>query len=245
MRNWIGRAALLWLSMSTVVWAEPVTVAVDTSNPPFMYERAGKAAGLYPELVRQVAASAGIDFSIVALPWTRALMLVRLDKVGIAGIYKNSERLRTLDFSAPLFVETVWVYSLAKNPRPYKTITDLYGLRVGAIRGWSYGDEFDLARKQGKFMVDVADSDANGMSKLRAGRIDVMLSIGQSAQIVLDDSNDVVASEMPLREAPVYLAFSKSMHMGPLLTRFNQALGMLVSDGRYNQIVASVLKENP
>ena len=245
MWTFVRQAALVWLVMLAAVQAEPVTVAVDTSNPPFMYEKDGKAAGLCPELVRQVAASAGLDLSIVALPWTRALMLVRLDKMGIAGIYKSSEHLRRLDFSDPLFVVTVWVYSLAKKPRPFKTIADLYGLRVGAIRGWSYGDEFDLARKQGKFLVDVADSDANGMSKLRAGRIDVMLSIEQSAQIVLAGSNDVVASEVPLREAPVYLAFSKSLRMRALLGRFNQALAALVSDGRYNQIVANVMSDNP
>ena len=241
------RAVLMGICLGllsvTAQAAPPLLVAVDTDNPPFMYGRQGHAKGLYPDIVQNIFARTGTKVMLVTLPWPRALASVNAGKMGIAGIYKTTSRTQVMDFSDPLFVERVWVYSLAKTPHRYQALSDLSGLRVGAIRGWSYGDEFDAARKRKAFAVSEIDSDEQGMVMLRAGRIDVMLSIQQSAQLVLGGAQDVIASSKPLAEFPTYVALPKSLKMTYLLTRFNKALADAKQDGSYSAMAAHAMAE--
>ncbi len=236
-------AVCLGLMSLTGQAAPPLQVAVDTDNPPFMYGRQGHAKGLYPDIVQNIFARTGTKVLIVPLPWPRALASVNAGKMGIAGIYKTSSRMKVMDFSDPLFVERIWVYSLSKSPHRFRNMSDLSGLRVGVIRGWSYGDEFDAARKQKAFTISEIDSDELGMSMLRASRIDVMLSIQQSAQLVLGGSQDIIASSKPLAEFPTYVAFPKSLKMTYLLARFNKALADAKQDGSYSAIAAHAMAE--
>ena len=76
------------------------TIAFDEADPPFMFVADGKPAGLYPMLVAEAAQRAGIEVELASMPWKRALAEIDAGKAGIAGIYRNGERLKKYDFSA-------------------------------------------------------------------------------------------------------------------------------------------------
>lgn len=216
-------------------------IAVDSGNPPFMYDASGHPAGLYPALVREAFKRMKQDVQIVAVPWKRALAGINDSEHGIAGIYTNAERLEKYDFSAPIFEETIIVYS--EHPFQYTGIDSLKGHAVGVLHGWSYGDAFDGAVKAGLIKTEGAAGDAANFKKLALGRLDAVLAIREAASAVIASSElsaRVKANNPPLMASKTYIAFNKSAKKQDVLTKFNEALASMRADGSLEKISASV-----
>jgi polar amino acid transport system substrate-binding protein len=223
--------------------AEPVQIAVDGFNPPFMSGSGATARGLYPALMEAAFKEMGQPASLVPMPWPRVMIGLDEQRYGAGGIYKTAEREKLYDFSEPLFVERIGVYYEAVRPVNYRSVADLAGLRVGVIIGWSYGDEFDRARKAGRFTVESVQSDLQNLRKLELGRIDVALIVIDSASSLFENGRfpSVARSERLLAENGTYLAFHKDAHQRTLLRQFNRALHALRASGAYDRIVAREL----
>jgi polar amino acid transport system substrate-binding protein len=224
--------------------AEPVLVMVDTANPPFMFLTSdGKAAGIYPAIITEAFERMGIPVKVSAVPWKRALATMEMGESGVAGIYKTIERVEKFDFSAPLFVEKVQVIVRANKTFPYSGIQSLQGKRLGVLRGWSYGDEFDKAKKAGLFTVEEVESDAQNLAKLQNDRLDAVLAIKESGDVSTSgfgSARAFIALEPPLSEKPTYLAFSKQVNKTELLKSFDEALASMRKDGTWNKIVMAI-----
>ena len=144
--------------VGTTTAAESVLINFDAENPPFMFSKGGKMVGVYPAVIATAMKRIGIPVTLEAKPWKRALVEMDEGKGGVGGIYKNSERVQKYDFSEPILTENTAVYFNKAKPINFKVIADLNGRRVGVIRGWSYGDAFDTARKAGAFTVEEVTS---------------------------------------------------------------------------------------
>lgn len=241
-RTWlrVGLAAGLAGCAAASSAAEPVRVNVDESNPPFMFGRDGKAAGVYPALMAAAFQEMRVELRIEAKPWRRALMELDAAQAGVGGIYKNTERLAKYDFSEPMYVERINVYVPAGRYFSYTRLADLEGKRVGVIRGWSYGDDFDRARSAGRLLAEEVDSDEQNFRKLAIGRIDALLAIDEAGAAQLRQHAGLrLAGTMV--ENPTYLAFHKSAHQAALLERFNAALARLKKSGRLESIVGEAI----
>jgi polar amino acid transport system substrate-binding protein len=220
--------------------ADDVTqIAVDSANPPLMYGSSTSAKGLYPALLDALFGHMGEAVALSAVPWQRAMVLLDEGRAGAGGIYKTAEREKKYDFSEPLFVERVGVYFNVRKPVQFRTLADLSGLRVGVVAGWSYGDEFDRARKAGKFIVEAVPSDIQNIGKVELGRVDIALLVTESATALLAQGQfpSVQRAAALLIETPTYLAFSKRAAKGALLVRLNAALVDMRANGSYNRIV--------
>ncbi len=219
-------------------------VAVDQANPPFMYEIGGKLHGIYPALIREIFDRMGEDVQLSALPWRRALNEANAGACGIAGVYKNSQRLSAFDFSDKLFDEVIEIYVAKSRGHDLRGVRGLYGRVVGVLRGWSYGDEFDMAVKAGKIKVEEVSGDMQNFEKLAAGRLDAVLANRESADIVISSgglSDKVEMSTMPLISTSTYLAFAKSANKTDLLARFDAALAAMHDDGSFDRIIAAIV----
>jgi len=133
---------LVWLSLMlgnilSAQAAEPVKIAVDSANPPFMYAEDNKAVGLYPVLLNAVFAKMGMTTEIEAYPWKRTLSMGEKGAAAIGGIYKNEERLKIYDYSDPIFSEKLLIYVNKDASFPFSGVSDLKGKRIGVILGWS------------------------------------------------------------------------------------------------------------
>jgi len=220
--------------------AQELVVNVDDANPPFMFAREGRAVGVYPALMSAVFKEMHADVHILPKPWRRALAEIDAGTAGVGGIYKNSERLKHYDYTEPMFVERVSLYALRTDTSRYAGVPDLKGKRVGVIRGWSYGDDFDDARRAGVMEVEEVNSDAQNFAKLAAGRLDVVLAIVEAAEPHLRAHRSVqLAGSMA--ENATYLAFSKSAGMQGFIERFNAALSRMKKSGVVARIVAEEL----
>ncbi len=232
-----------WLCAATAVVAQ-VRIAVDAQNAPFMMARGTEAAGLYPLLLKAAFERMGTPARIEAMPWSRALELIERGDSGVGGIYQNTERLAKYDFSAPIFVERLLLYARRERALAYQGLADLAGLRIGVIRGWSYGDAFDAARRQGRLQVEEVAGDAQNFSKLASGRVDVVVAVEQagSAQLASGQFPTIAALPQPLAVNPTHLAFHKSANMKPLLARFDRAMDELRRSGQHERLVAEALR---
>jgi polar amino acid transport system substrate-binding protein len=238
----VGSLCVLFF-VAAVLGAQPapILVNVDEANPPFMYGERSKAMGLYPRLVKAAFAHMPVPLQIEAKPWKRALAELEEGRAGVAGLYKTSERLRKFDYSGQIFVERLMVYFHTENPIAFSRIGDLKGWRIGVIRGWSYGDDFDRLRQSGTLTVEEVAADDQNFQKLATKRLDAVLIVSEAGTALAPGYANLRAAPEPLAVNPTYLAFAQSSKRRDLLKRFDAALGEMRKSGEYQKIVQEEL----
>jgi len=222
---------------------EPLLVAVDASYPPYMFG-AHPAKGLYPEIIRTAFALSGMTVTVDGYPWKRALLLGRSGQAAVGGIYLNLERQAIFDFSDPFYLETL-VVCVRKGQRfPFSGVVDLQGKRVGVNRGWSYGEAFDSARKEGLFQAEEATGNQANVKKLLLGRLDCIIADELSLLRILRRMNWLDAVETldhPATVNSVYVVIAKQNNQSRILESFNQGLAAMKANGSYQRVVSRYL----
>lgn len=222
--------------------AEPL-IAIDNANPPFMYQEAGQAKGLYPQLLQAVFKRAGIAVEVRAMPWKRALRMGESAEAGIGGIYKTAARLEIFDYSQPIFEEKLIIYARKGAALHFDEISDLYGKRVGVIRGWSYTEALDEAIKNRRIEVTENSSDEANFKMLASGRLDMVIAIELAGQRIIQQLQlgNMQALEPPLSINSTYLVFAKKAEQQALLQRFDQSLQEMREDGSLDKLVQQAI----
>ena len=226
---------------------DPVKIAVDNGNPPFMYAKGDKAAGLYPVMLEGIFAKMGVPAEVSAYPWKRTLAMGEKGEAGIGGIYKNEERVKIYDYSAPIYSEKLVLYVDKDKSFPFSGIPDLKGKKVGTILGWSYGEAFDNARKGNLVTVDEVTSDSVNFKKLASGRVDCVIAIELAGKKVIAEENlgdKIVPLPTPVAINETFLVFAKVANKGELLGQFNATLAKMKEDGSYDKLIADFEKSN-
>ncbi len=241
----LAAAMLCLASLSSCFAANPVLVNVDIGNPPFMYVKDGKAAGVYPAIIAAAFARMGVPVTIEAKPWKRAIAEVEEGKAGIGDFYKNEERIRKFDFSESILSENFAVFFNKKNPVNFRTLADLDGKRVGVIRGWSYGDAFDAARRNNRFVIYEVSSDSANLGMLQLGRLDIAVAVEESgnAEIAASKLTDIEQSRNYLISSKGHLAFAKTARKTELLANFSKTIAAMKADGSLDRIVLKELSK--
>ena len=128
-------------------------------------------------LAGTIAAAAAKQFSysirIDYFPWKRAMQMGGQDPTyaGYFPAYYTPERARNCYFSAPMGNSTIGLAHLKSEPLTWEHVSDLGGMLIGVVAGYSNGKEFDALARQGKLQLDPSPSDAITLRKLLAGRV--------------------------------------------------------------------------
>ncbi len=234
-----GFAAAQPAESAGAVAMPPLVVNVDAENPPFMSSRGGDAVGLYPAILRVALGRCHDNVRVQAKPWKRAFVEIDKGLAGIGGLYKNAERLARYDFSEPIHVERIAVYYRRDKPIEFRMVADLYGKRVGVLRGWSYGGTFDAASRNSWIKAEEVSSDRSNLFKLMDGRLDAVLAISESgrANLAAPGVSGIEQSDVYLASYPVHLAFNKTAGKSEVLACFNKALIEMKRDGTFDRIL--------
>lgn len=228
---------LLCLLASSAALAETLVINFDDSNPPFMYANGTTAVGIYPALIAVAFRHLKQPVSLQARPWSRCLLELDLGNAGLGGIYLNPSRAEKYDFSAPIWSERLGVYFQSAKPVSFTRLEDLNGLRVGVLRGWSYGEKFDEAQRTGVFVTESAPSDELNFRKLELGRLDVLIAVREAGDSLMRKHPTIEVSPQLLLINPTYLAFSKSSGHADLLHQFDEVLHEMRASGEFVRIV--------
>jgi len=219
----------------------PVTgqdiIYCENSNPPFSFSNGDNVAGIYPDIVREIYRRMGREAVLVAYPWPRAILEAKRSASGIAGIVKNSEREQYLDYTDPINTERFVVYYLDASKK-IESVSDLKGLHVGVIRGWSYGNSIEGAIQAKLFYVEENISDRLNFRKLLTRRIDAVIAIEESGERVLKELQPEreVYTSGALFELDIYMAFNKTLNKQNDIAEINSIIADLHEDGTIDRI---------
>jgi len=211
-----------------------------TKYMPFMDGNGKDAKGLYPFLVKKIFNKAGYQVDFKIMPWKRALKSGMKGKGILAGILKNEERSKVMDYSQHFYEESHAIYSLKSAPLNYNNINDLKAKKIGIITAFSYGQAFNQAKENKFFSVKEAKVSEQNFKQLIRGRLDAVIEEETIATIHLNNlkkNYNILKSKSYILKDGIYIAVAKSLKQQKILDQFNEALAAMKKDGSYQLII--------
>ncbi len=187
-----------------------------------------------------------IPVVINPLPWKRALHLADNGLAGIAGIYKTLDRQKKFDYSDALFQEELVLFIHKDNKAIFRSLIDFRKKKIGVIRGWRYGNEFDTYRENSFFYVEEVKNDEQNFSMLLYKRIDCAIAIKESGRMQLSKKRfheAIIQLPSCVTTNATYLIFPKVANQTVLLSRFNDTLNGMKQKGEYKEIIDKSLSK--
>lgn len=245
----LARSAALVLSLVLLMvpglHAQTLNVAVG-DWPPYI-SRDLPFHGLIPHITSEALATQGIQVKFHFMDWQSAYELTRDGRMDASvGWIKNEARQKEVLFSKPVSYSTTTFFHSKKLAFTWDEIADLKRFRIGVVRGYSYGDEFDQAHANGALMVEVFATEELAFAALLAGQIDLLPAedkVGETllTQFPAAQAQTITMDEHPLKNPSLHwIASMSDPKSEALLERFNQGLAELKASGRYQKIVANL-----
>lgn len=223
------------LSLSTLEW------------PP--YTSQAQADGGYATAVVSAAfAAVGITVDVHYHPWARALEEARRGRVdGLFPEYFDPERRPNLLFSEPFPGGPAGLVKLRERDLPLRYgepgsagFPDLRGLKIGLVRGYL---NHPLLDSDPSLRRDFARDDLQNLSKLMAGRVDLIFIDYLVAKALLREHfvpyrADIELIQPPLLQPTLHLVVSKQ-HDDALenLKAFNRGLQIIRDNGELQRLI--------
>lgn len=242
---------LILLLFAHFIWspafAEPVLFVQDNAYPPYMSNDNDLPTGLYAEILKEARTRMGTeDLQILAVPWTRAIIMVENGSAqGLVGTYyKPQDRPWIRHWSEPIYYEEVSIFcrdGIAKENWIYPD--DYTGLLFGNVAGYKApGARFFELVEQGKIKLEEAQTTEQNLSKLTLARIDCFVVERIATEILMREKNitNVKTVGTASMEA-AYIGYSDKW-TGPKADAFIKAmditLAQMKKDGTIDKIVA-------
>ncbi|MFT5116776.1 MAG: polar amino acid transport system substrate-binding protein [Kiritimatiellia bacterium] len=223
--------------------AEPVKL-VTLEYPPYQYSDKGQTTGIVVDIVNEAFSRINLSTDISVNAWPRSLSMVKEGNAdAIFTAYKNDERVKFLDYSKTVLMpqEVVLFVSPDSDIQFSGDIAQIKDLRIGIVRGISYGSVFDVAKKAGVFSnIEESTNIEQNAKKFASGRFDVLISNKYSALVLfkkLGMLDKVKKLDVPVQSVPSYIAFSKARGLSGLRDRLDTVLTKMIADGTYDKLV--------
>ncbi|MBU3916289.1 transporter substrate-binding domain-containing protein, partial [bacterium] len=194
--------------------------------------------GVLVEIVQTVFKNAGVPLELRFLPFKRALAWTKTGNIdGLFNFYKNSERLDFYDYSHPIIQNPLVFFVRRDSIRVFNgDLSSLSGLRIGVLRGYTYGMEFD---NSDLFVKDEADSHPSNFKKLTHARIDVYPCDRLVGIFTARQEKVMIELKMlpiPLRVMDGHIGFTKGKHQ-KVLAKINPIIAKMRQTGEIDRMV--------
>ncbi|HEY8881602.1 MAG TPA: transporter substrate-binding domain-containing protein [Roseateles sp.] len=221
--------------------ADELLLGVTENLPPLNYLDDGSAQGFSVELLRLMAAHAGVRLELQVLPWLRALQVAEATpQSALFSLTRTPEREAQFQWVGPIAQRRILLYKLAS--RADLTLTQLSELgssRIGVVRDSAADRALQaMGLKPGAELEHGLD-DATNLRKLLAGRMEYVALLDWAAAWNLRQLQLPYGTLQPVMEQDV----SKSYWYGlrpdahpALARRLQAALDALRRDGRYERL---------
>jgi polar amino acid transport system substrate-binding protein len=156
-------------SIARVKKAGELVIASTVTGVPttFMDTKTNEVQGTMIDSAKYVADKLGVKLRVVETPWSALIPSLTGKKVDLicAAMVITEKRKEVIDFSDPVFPYCEAMIVKLSDKKPYKTITDLQGLRVGAQVGTIYAKgleergikEVKIYDNIGEIMMDITN----------------------------------------------------------------------------------------
>lgn len=229
-------AAVIVLSAFGIASAGKITVACDTSFPPFEFKdpETGHHTGFDVELWDAIAKEIGVQYDLQPMDFNGIIPGLQSNQidVGIAGITIKPSRTEVVDFSDPYYNAGLLILVKSDNDK-IKNLTDLKGKVVSTKLGTTSAD---FVKKNAK-ASDVKlfpNNDAMFMELLSGGADAVMFDSPVVSNFMRIAGHGQVKVVGPIYQGQSYgIAFPKG---SKLVKKVNTALKTLRKNGTYREL---------
>ncbi|WP_209010786.1 ABC transporter substrate-binding protein [Labrenzia sp. PHM005] len=227
--------------------ADRVLFVQDNAYPPYMTVKDGAAGGLYAAILNEAKERLGSsELEILAVPWTRATVLVKNGSAqGLVGsYYKPQDRPWIRHWSEPIFHEEVSIFCRSGIAQPGWIYPDDYkGLLFGNVAGYrAPGDRFFELVAQGQIKLEEAQTTEQNLSKLSLERIDCYVVERVATEILIREKNITNVDNVGTASMEAaYIGYSDKW-TGPEADAFIEAMDAVIKtmkkDGTIDRIVS-------
>ncbi len=227
--------------------AKVYVVGTDAAYAPFESQNEkGEIVGFDIDVVKAVAAKAGIEVKFVNTPWEGIFnTLAQGDRdLLVSAITVTDERKQTMDFSAPYF-DAKQLIAVKENSK-IKTLADLKKLKVGVQTGTT-GDEV-VTKLIGKNSANIKrfESTPLALKELEAGGVDaVVADNGVVIHYVANNAGSKFRVVDDSSFTPEQYGIAIKKGNAELQDKINAALTAIKADGTYDKIFASYFGAAP
>ncbi len=239
---------LTFLLGSTITMAQTELHVVRGNGqyPPFEMMEKQKLRGMHVELVNQVAVQLKWTIRWESVPWSRAMTMMKrgdADAITYAGLTPEREQFlhylpdNELSVAELGFVVLNETASQLQYAGDFQTLAPLGP--VVALRGYSYGAEFDNDKELPKYFVKETNQILNLLkgNKYKVG----IVNVGETRPIARSKGViDLFTFLKPyVSRTPSYIAFSKPKNLGPQAKVFAEAMAAFKQTPDYQAILES------
>ncbi|MCP3923366.1 MAG: amino acid ABC transporter substrate-binding protein [Desulfobacterales bacterium] len=132
--------------------SQKLVLVGNTGNKPSVYKNnKGEIVGIDVDVIKEMAKRANITVEFRLVPWVRVLISIEDGLVdGGFPLFVTPERQKySIYTQVPVHRTLYMAYCLQENKNKYNKLSDLYGQKVGKLRGISVSPAFDTATKNG------------------------------------------------------------------------------------------------
>lgn len=226
-----------------------VRLGAENSWPPYSDE---EGQGISTELIKAAFAKSGVVPSFQALPYARVLHDLDSGKIdGGFNVNRQSTTEEKYIFGdVPLFtVEAYWFF-LPGTHQGVKSFQDIPNkFRVGVIRDYEYGDEYENHRH--RFNEIKVSQQSQIIRMLKQGRIDAGIMFEHEAEFNMRKmqlNSSLFDKRFLNHRGDVYVAFShKSPRARWMAQQLDKGLRELMQTGEYESLIGDALnnKQQP
>ncbi len=209
-------------------------LVIGTSNDAplsFVDSKTGEAAGVLPDILREVLRREGVEakIEVVAMPFASLIPAVQSGRIELMGdaMYVRPARAKVMDFSDAIFFNPESFDVAAGNPKQLHKVADLCGHAAGTYEGTVYVEMLKKAAAacpSGKPLdLHLYPTIQNAFADLSTGRIDAAvvdstlsayalrqnpaLGFELVADYVPEDKNDTICAFGVLKDSsPAFIA---------------------------------------
>jgi polar amino acid transport system substrate-binding protein len=228
-------------SVTAAAESRVYVVGTDAAYAPFESQNAsGEIVGFDIDVVKAVAAKAGIQVRFVNTPWEgifNALNQGDRDLL-VSAVTITTERRESMDFSAPYFDARQLI--ALRGATEVSKFTDLKTLKVGVQNGTT-GDEA-ISKLQGKTSTNIKrfESTPLALKELEAGGVDAV--VADNGVVVHYVNNNAGAKFRTVADnsfAAEQYGIAVKKGNTELLAKLDQGLAGIKADGSYAKIYTS------
>jgi len=225
-------------------------VTVDNFKP-FRWLEDNRLIGIDIDILTELGKRIDVTFNIRIVPWARLINMVQQGDIhGAFSANKTHDRENFAHFiEVPLHQSYFSIFVLEGNQFKFDDITDLYGKRIGKIRGFSISKEFDQAVKSNKINIHEINSTEQYFNLVKIGRIDAFVAAHYPSLYELNTlglSESIVPLPKPASKIKqAYLMISKEAELKnriSIINNLNNALNHMLKDGTIDNINAKYLE---
>lgn len=209
--------------------------------PPYQVMENGHLSGFSTKIVEIVFERMGLTLEpIDVFPWKRAMHMVENGEAdALFSSNYTKERAAFAYYPEEPIVDSPWVmWTRREDNLDFSSFNDLFGKRIGIVRGYSYTEELLDFVKAHKNYEEVHNDETN-LKKLNAGRVDFApAELGNGFYLVrkLQLNKIVPIVTNPLKIDGLYIIFNKNKVKKSIVDKFSSELKKLKEEPLYKDL---------